>query len=159
MMEQHAEAVDVASGRGIAAAEELGGEVERRSCERRRCVVDLAAGAEVHQHRTPIVADHHVRRLDVAVNESGRVHRGDGAAQLDAERGDLACGESLAVLDDLLQGSAGHPFHPETDAAVDQIGAVERHHVGMTHARQHPALFDDRVARLLGVARAGAEGA
>jgi len=68
-------------------------------CQIQRCsthaavgrVVQLAARAEIHQHHAIVVRDHHVLRFDVAVEQSGCVHRGDGTTQVDADPFDLLC--------------------------------------------------------------------
>ena len=65
--------------------------------------VDDLRDAEVHQLDEPVVADHHVLGLHVAVDDAETVRVGERAADLDADhRGDL--GEARLVLaDELLE--------------------------------------------------------
>ena len=50
--------------------------------------------AEIHQHRSPVLAQHHIRGLDVAVHDTGRVHGAQRGEQLQAQSGDRRRGQS-----------------------------------------------------------------
>jgi hypothetical protein len=74
VVKQHADAVNLALNRRVTATKQLGCEIQRRagqSVGRGARVAHFPAGAEVHQHRTPVGREHHVLRLDVTVQQTG----------------------------------------------------------------------------------------
>ena len=91
VIEQHAQAVDVALRRRRSAGENLRRQAQRRTRQiGRRAVIQLLAGAEVHQHHSAIFSAHDVVGLDVPVQQTGGVHGGNGTANLHADAGDLS---------------------------------------------------------------------
>src|SRR5262249_11140655 len=111
--------------------------------------------AEIHQHdatrvarRTRRAFAHDVVRLHVAVHESLPVHGRKCRAQLGADQRPLARAERTLVAQPLLERAAVHELHPQAAAAVVLIGAVDRDHVGMTHAREPPRLVEPALRAL-----------
>ena len=87
-VEQHANAVHIALNRGFAAAKQLWCEIQGRAGERARRggrLAHLPTGAEVHQNGSPVGREHHVLRLDVAVQKAGTVDGRNGVANLGAD--------------------------------------------------------------------------
>jgi hypothetical protein len=85
--------------------------------------------AEIHQHRAPAGLAHHVVRLDVAVQQPGGVEGGERAAEIDADAGHLASAQRPGVADHRAQGPPFDAVHPDADAALVLVGAVDRHHI------------------------------
>ena len=83
VVEQHADAVDVARRRSARAVEQLRRQIERRAGEAGCAGAQFAAGTEIHQHHPSIVCQHDVVRFDIAVQEAGRV---DGRQRRDRAR-------------------------------------------------------------------------
>ena len=101
------------------------------------------AGAEVHEHELPTVPPHDVVGFDVAVEHADRVHRRQRATELDADVDRLAGAEALR-LGELFERPALHEIHPQTDAAVLVVGAVDAHHVRVPDLGQQPGFVEDR---------------
>ena len=145
--EQHPQAVDIRARVGGTASEHLGGHVERRARHRgpalgRRQPL-VVPRAEIHQHDPPAVLAHHVAGGDVAMEQAGRVHGRQRPAQVEPHAGRLARAERPLLLDQLLQRAPADELHPDADHAVARLGAVDRDHVRMAHARQQPPFVDD----------------
>ena len=104
----------------------------------------IAAGAEIHQHDAPVVGEHHVLGLDVAVHETGVVHGAEGAGELDADGRHLARREGAALGHCLVQRASPDELHPQADVRADALGAVDGDHVRMPHAGQGASLLDRR---------------
>ena len=102
----------------------------------------------------PSSAEHHVLRLDVAVDQSGFVDRGQRVAQRRANLGDLAGGQGPVGGDGLREGAPAQELHPEADLAVDAGRAVDADDVGVSKTGQQPALIHDFVGMRVGVRRA-----
>ena len=104
---------------------------------------ELLAGAEVHEHEAAAALAHDVLRFDVAVQQPGAVHGGERGAQIEADERRFARAERAARLHGLLERLAAHELHPQADATVVLLGAVDLHDVRVTHAREPPRLFED----------------
>ena len=145
--QQDADAVDVGLRRRRAAREQLGRHVERRAGEiRDRGLVGQladAAGAEVHQHHAAAAIAHHVLRLDVAMQQAGRVHRGQRFAHLGPEQRRLAGAEPALLLDDLLERRALDQLHPEAGEAGGAGRAEHRDDAAVPDLGQQAAFVDD----------------
>jgi hypothetical protein len=93
------------------------------------------------QHRSPVLAEHHIRGLDVAVHDAGRVHCAQRGEQLQAQRGDRRRRQSTPA-------SAQHGGQAGTRVVVHHqaVRAVVHHHVvhdadvGVPHAGSEPGL-------------------
>jgi len=111
----------------------------------------LGTGAEVHEDGPPAGLAHDVLRLDVAMHESGAVDGRERAADVDADDRRLARAHAPVGIDPLLQRLAFEELHPEADAAVVAVGAVDGNHVGVTNPREQTTLGDHRLLERLGV--------
>ena len=131
-------------GVAAAAGQHLRRQIERRSGDvRLRRAVQLTAGAEIHQHQPAVVGDHHVLRLDIAMQQARRVDRRHRATHLDADSCDFLLRKCRPVAKRLFERAALDELHPQPDAAVDPFSAVDRDDVRMADAGEQPAFFDD----------------
>jgi hypothetical protein len=160
-VEQHANAVHVALNRGFAAAKELWCEIQGRAGERARRggrLAHLPTGAEVHQNGSPVGREHHILRLDVAVQKAGAVDSRNGVANLGADLKDLGRLEWWPLREPLFDCLAVDQFHPETNGVPDALGAIDRDDVGVADAREEPTFLDDGGrARIFGIGSRGLE--
>ena len=128
-VQHRSEGIDVAGYRGWLPAEQFRCHVGQGSPEiafRR-----VLGQAEIHQQDAPAFFAHHVAGLDVAVEESGGMHRPERAAQLHPDQRCLAGPENSVRAEDGRQSLAMHEVGPKTDASVVYIDAVHGDHVGM----------------------------
>ena len=90
------------------------------------------------------------------MDKARRVHRGHRVAELHADVHDFRDAERVPLLHQLLQRAPLDELHPQSDAAVDPIGAEDGDDVGVVDTREQAAFFDD--GRSVGVtgARTGA---
>lgn len=158
VIEEHTEAVAIGAGRGARALEQLGRHVERGAPQ---VVVEgglraqRPSCAEVHQHDSATLFADDVLRLDVTMQQTGRVHRGERVAQRHADQRGFLSAHRAVFPDDLGEGAALNELTPDPDAAVDLLSAIDGHHVGMAHPgeaapfREHPggALWVSRCER------------
>ncbi len=145
VVEQHAETVDIGLDAGCAAVQNLGRQIHGRPRHARaRTAYSILASAKVHQDHAPIVGPHHVLRLDVAVEHASAVHSGHGSAQLQADRDGFACGAGPAAGQRLFERTSPHELHPQADAPIDDVSAVNGDDVRVANASQQPAFLDDR---------------
>ena len=97
--------------------------------------------AEIHQHRSPVLAEHHIRGLDVAVHDAGRVHGAQRGEQLQAQRGDRRRGQSTpASAQDGGQAGTLVVVHHQPVRAVVHHHVVHDGHVGMPDPGREPCL-------------------
>jgi hypothetical protein len=89
---------------------------------------------------------HHVVRLDVAMNKARTVHGGHRLTKLDADVNDVGLAEDLALFENLFERSSLDTLHPQPDPVVDTVGAVDGDHVRMAHAREQTTPLDKRGA-------------
>jgi hypothetical protein len=84
----------------------------------------VSAMPKSQQHRSPVLAEHHIRGLDVAVHDTGRVHGAQRGEQLQAQRGDHRRRQSTPA-------SAQHGGQAGTLVVVHHqpVRAVVHHHV------------------------------
>src|SRR6185436_14915362 len=97
------EAVDIAPYRSRLALEQLRRHVQRRPCDAGRLAGGLGRrlgpGAEVEHHDAAAGLAHHVRRLDVAMNEAGVMDRGESPTQALADDGRLLRAHRTVIPD------------------------------------------------------------
>ena len=100
--------------------------------------------------RPPLFA-HDVLRLDVAVQQAGGVNGRQRRAQVQADQRRFRGTERAARLDDLLERFAAHQLHPQADAAVVLLGAIDlRRRASWRTPREAAGFFEQarvRVAR------------
>ena len=122
----------------------LGCEIEWRSGQIRRCVVlELSAGAEVHQHDAAVFGSHHVVRLDIPMQQAGAVHGRHRATELETDVDSFGGADHLPLVEDLLEGVAANELHPQADPISNLLGAVDGDYVRMPHPREQSAFVDD----------------
>jgi hypothetical protein len=117
--------------------------------------LSVAAGTEIHQHGPSTSLPHDVVRLDVAVDETGPMHGGERAAQVEADERRFPRADRPALHELLLEGAAGEKFHGDPDDAVVDIRPIDGDDVLMADPRHQPAFGDDAVP---GNVAAGAAG-
>ena len=71
------------------------------------------------------------------MKETGGVHRGQRATEVYAGRGGLARAERAASLEDLFERLAAEQLHPQANAPLVHVDAVNGDHIVMTDAREH----------------------
>ena len=119
LIEHAAGRVEVAAGVDVLALRLLGREVLRgadhglRLGHRRVGVGDGAGDAEVHHLDRIVRADHHVRRLDVAVDDAHPVRVGQGVQDALGDPGGLVAGQLAPLVEDLAQGLALDVLHDD----------------------------------------------
>ena len=120
-VEQHAEAVEIAPDGCRTAGENFRREIERRSRHLLAVALglEIAAGAEVHQHDSSALFAHHIGGLDVAMHEPGCVNRREGAAQVEPDERRFASGKRPVLLENVLEREPADELHPEADATFD----------------------------------------
>ena len=97
--------------------------------------------AEIHQHRSPVLAEHHIRGLDVAVHDAGRVHCAQRGEQLQAQRGDRRRRQSTpASAQDGGQAGTLVVVHHQPVRAVVHHHVVHDGHMGMPDPGREPCL-------------------
>ena len=148
MEQQDAETVHVRLARGRPALEDFWCEIEDRAREIGRRPADvwvcIPDRTEIHQQDAASVLAHDVAGLDVAMEEAGLMHGGQRMTQLECDRAGFGRAESTALPHHDVERPAANEFHPDADAAVDPLGAVDRYHVPVTHAREQASLIADR---------------
>ena len=120
--------------RGRLAVGALGGDVRRRPHHhpgggQRRVAVEVG-DAEVAEHGPPAAgaaAEHDVPGLDVAVQDPGRVRRGEPGQQVDTDRGDLVRGQHPPLGDDVVQRARRQRLHHDPGSAVLLHDVEDRH--------------------------------
>jgi hypothetical protein len=78
------------------------------------------------------------------MQQAGRVHGLQGAAQAKADVADVFRRQRAAVAKHRLERPAFDELGPDPDFSVDALRSVNREDVGMTHAREEPRLLDRR---------------
>ena len=94
---------------------------------------------------------HHVRRLDVAVDETCCVHRRERVADVAPDPRGGARRDRTGAREQIFQRLSAHQLRPQSRAAVVLRRAVDREYVWVPDAREAPRLVDPvarcRVAR------------
>ena len=82
VIEKDTQTVDVTLDGGVAPGKDFRRQIEGRPGDIRAEVVrKLSSRAEVHQHGPAVVGEHHVLRLDIAMQYAGAVHGGNGMSK------------------------------------------------------------------------------
>ena len=157
LVEHHAERVDVGLRPDAATARLLGREVLRGADDRADLGHLRVAGvgdAEVGDLDAAVVADEHVVRLDVAVDDAVLVGVAQAGEHLHRDR-DRALGRERALLlDDLLERAPLEVLHRDVRAAVGLAAVVDGDDVRVVEARGGLRLAPEALDELavLGVA-------
>ena len=141
LVEHDGERIEIAALVALAAAALLGRHIERRADRRagaRHAHAALHAGdAEVHDLHAPVIADHQIGRLNVAMDHAHLMRIGDavgglrdnGEALLDAER-------SAALAQHIVERAAAHQLHHHIELIAIGQERVERGDVRMIQTRE-----------------------
>ena len=135
--QQHAETVGITRRGRRVPFEQFGRHVKRRS--RQLCggvPFNRTGAAEVHQHDAPADFAHDIVRLDVAMQQASRVERRQGAADVDADAGHFTGAHRSALLHDLGEGLPLDELHPDADALLVLLCAVDGDDVWMVDASE-----------------------
>ena len=124
LVEHEAERVQVALHRHRAARELLGRHVGRRAGPRVRAVVGRPGDAEVGEAHVPLAVDHHVRRLEVAVQHAPLVRGGEAGAQLPRHLDRLVLRQPPDAAQQRREVLAVDVLHREVRPAVDLADVV-----------------------------------
>lgn len=102
--------------------------------------------AEVDDADPPVVANDHVRRLKVAVDQPGAVDCGEASTRLHEPIGD---GRGLAPRDSepILQRRPRHELEDQVDAVVDDVDLEHLDDVRVGDPRERPGLTQRREVR------------
>ena len=128
-----AERVDVGLDRRRAAGELLGRHVLRRAGARR---LDVAGGdgeAEVGDADVAVAVDHHVRRLEIAMQHAALVRGGDAGAELARDVDGLVLRQAADPAQQRRQILAVHVLHRQEPAAFVIAEIVETADVLVRH--------------------------
>ena len=119
--------------------------VARRHQDRHRARLAHARArrAEVEQHRTAVLADQDVLGLDVAVDETRRVHQRQPVDDRQHDVVQLALGQGLAPFQQCRQGFTLFVLHHHVGGVVVLELRVHAHDVGVAEARQRARLADE----------------
>ena len=154
--DQHTEAVEIALNRCRLAGKDLRREIQGCPGHARRTlgVAKLFARTEIHQHGAPAALAQDVLRLHVSMDEAGGMHGRKRRAQILTDDDRFARTERAAGVDDVLERFAFDVLHPEPDAAVVLLGAVDLNDVRMPDAREPARLVQHAfVRRRIGLSR------
>ena len=162
LVEDGAEAEDVAARVDAPPLRLLGRHVRHRADDdpvgrlarqRLRVVAAALPGAERGELGEPeveeldgfVVGHHHVRRLQVAVDDPGRVRRREGAGNLRGDPHALPDGEAPA-RDHLREGTAGDELHRDEEGAVRLVDIEDRDDVRAGESARGLRLLDEPTA-------------
>ena len=93
-------------------------------------------GAEVHQHQPAARLPHYVLRLDVAMDQSCRVHCRHRSAQLLTGDGRFNRPERSVGREQLLERAAAQELHPEPDAVLMDSRSVDQDDIRVSDPRE-----------------------
>ena len=130
--EQDAKTVEIALWGRRLAGEDFRREIHRRARHSRRVGPLRTAGTKVHEDDAAAVLAHDVLRFDVAVDEAGRVDRGQRPAQIDPDGRRLSTAEGSVGPQPGFESLAVDELHPEPRGAVANVGTINGDDVGMT---------------------------
>ena len=143
-LEEHeAQRIQIAADRQRLAHALLGGHVGGRS--RDRAATGLAGRdgeTEVRQPRPPPSVDHHVRGLEVAVEDSARVRGGEPGADLSRDLEALVPGQMADAAEQGSEVLAVHVLHGEEVLAVHFAHVVHATHVRVRDLAGQPRLCE-----------------
>ena len=147
LVEHEAERVEVASDRRALAGELLGRHVSGRPADL-RLGPDLArrhGQAEVHDARAAAAVDHHVGRLQVAVQDAAVVRRGEARAELARDLERLVLRQPADPPEQRRQILAVDVLHREEVPAVHLADVVDAAHVRVRHLPRRPHLREEPI--------------
>ena len=96
---------------------------------------------KVHQDDASRRLAHDVLRFQVPVQQPRVVHRLQGIADRHDNSHHLGRGQWASAPHEAVESAALDELHPQSGASVVLLGAVDRDDIGMTKAREDPALM------------------
>jgi hypothetical protein len=103
----------------------------------------LPAGSEIGQDDASIAIPDDVLALYVSMQQPGTMDGAQSAADCCPYSDQLVRGEWAIRCELLLERSALHELHPDTDASSDPFRPVDRYDVRVTDAREQTSLLDN----------------
>ena len=146
VLQHAAERVQVVRRRAQRALQDLGREPRecRGAAQARVDFGRFAAGTEIGEHDASATLAQHVVGLDVAMQQPGRVHRRERAAQRESEYDRFVRAERPLRGDLLREALAVDPFAPEPGPSILHGRAVHAQHVVVAHLRESACLVEER---------------
>ena len=135
LVQRHAQREDVARRAERLAASLLGRHVvagAHHHARRRQRLADLVetpGDPEIGELRVTAVVEQHVGRLDVAMDDAGRVGRGECRRHLGADPGDVGRRQRSRAGEPFGERSAGDEFHHDVQRPVVGTGVEHGHRV------------------------------
>ena len=156
VIQEHAEAVDVAGDGGGLTVENFGRQIQRGPNQpwfRQQVLRPDLAGAEIHQDHAAIGFAHDVVRFDVAMEEASLVHGRDGATDINPDERRFLPSEHPPRGQNLRERETFDPLHPQADGSLVLVDAVDGDDVRMPDTREQAAFLDDasRIGRPLAI--------
>jgi hypothetical protein len=106
--------------------------------------------AEVEYFGAAFRRDHHVGRLEVAVNNADAVGRRQSVGDLHGQLQTIDSGDAFR-FDQIAERSAGNEFHHDTLGLIDRDDVVDGDDVGMIQRRGGAGLLNESRALVRGV--------
>ncbi len=138
VVQQHPEAVDVASDRRLGAGQDLRRQIQgcaHDSPARARLGQSLAR-TEVHENQPSALLAHDVLRFDVSMDQTRIVNGSQRPTELVPDESSLAGAERPVVDQHLLERQTANKLHAKTDLIFMFFGPVHLDDVGMFHTSQ-----------------------
>ncbi len=122
----------------MTAGEDLGREVQGRAGQTWCGGAHFFSGAKVHEDDAAGLVADDVLGLDVAVQQTCRMHRRDRATEVGANPRRGIRRHHTVHPHDLIERSAADEFHPDSDAPLLTLRPVDVHDMGMSDSREPP---------------------
>jgi hypothetical protein len=146
VIQEHAEAVNVAGDGGGLTVENLWRQIQRGPDQpwfRQQMLRPDLAGAEIHQDHAATGFAHDIVRFDVAMEETSLVHGGDGATDINPDERRFLTSEQSPRGQHLREREAFDPLHPQADGSLVLVDAVNGDDVRMPDTREQATFLDD----------------
>ena len=152
LVEDQAQRVEIGLRRGGAAVELLGRHVGGRAHDLGRTAFRGPHGeAEVGDAHAPLAVDHHVRGLQVAMDDAAVVRRGEPCAELAGDLVGLGARQPADALQERRQVLAVHVLHGQVELAVHQADVVDAADVGVGDLARVPHLAPEALEHVRAV--------
>jgi hypothetical protein len=146
MVKKYADTVDIRTNSRFSTVQNFWGHVYRCPGEAPGPVGGvfmMDAGSKIHEHDPATVLSHHVVRFDIPMQQTGLVHGGQSATDVQPNQCGFPGPKDSALVQQLLERLTVNELRPHTDSPVAPVRAVHHDDVRMVHSRQHPPLVND----------------